>query len=149
MTTLSITLLKKFNVKFMEFISRFRQLAPQLKDIIIIEDMLNFCLGHGNPEIPVDLFVKYIYPYKMDIYKKDDTLFRTNWLLDEINRAIQIENNKKQNNKDVEIKISKNLDIAKEMWDNFSNEIKEEIWTRLQILVKLSEKYIEELRNEK
>jgi len=147
MSNLSITLLKKFNYKFMDFIKRFRQLAPQLKDIIIIEDSLNFCINHGNPEIPIDLFAKYIYPYKENIYKKDDTLFRTNWLLDEINRAIQIENNKLENKKDVEIKISKNLDIARKMWDNFSENIREEIWTRLSILIKLLEKYGESINN--
>jgi len=159
MTDLTIILLKKFNERFILFISYFRKLAPEMKDLILVEDGLDFCIQRGNPEIPISLFYKYIYPYKKEIYKKNDDLFRTNFLMKKINEAIQKSKTDKENyfgnkkefieeskTETIQLKISTSIDKARNIWDSLSQPNRDKIWKKIQILIKLSEKYVQSIK---
>ena len=137
-------LLKKFNQKFIHLVRSFREAAPQLKDIIIIEDSLEFCDTKGNPEIPIRIFKISIYKYKKDIYNQDESIFEENKIMSEIMSTVSTMN--ESNHIDTEFdeddnsKIMSNIKEAKNIWSSMSDEKKKNLWQTLQIMIILSEK---------
>lgn len=149
---ITITYLKKFNERFVEMCVYFRQLAPHMKELILVEDGIDFCIQRGNPEIPVSLFYNNIMKFKANIMGEDDMLFEENIIMGELQKALI--NNKNMINddnyskyKDVlsnnEERIRDKIQTAKNIWIGLSSDQRKKIWRMLQICVKLSEKYAE------
>jgi len=95
---------------------------------------------------------KNIMKFKTDILKEDDRLFEENIIMGELNKALN--NNKDMLNgndfskyktalTDQGNRIRENINVAKNIWTNLTNTQRKKIWTMLQILLKLSEKYAE------
>jgi len=56
MSSVSTNLLKKFNERFLSFFTMIRRLVPDVKELLLVEDGIDFCINRGNPEIPLTLF---------------------------------------------------------------------------------------------
>jgi hypothetical protein len=147
-TDISIVYLKKFNERFTQLCAYFRTLVPDMKELILVEDAIDFCVHRGNPEIPISLFYKNLIKFKEDIMKEDDRLFEENIIMSELNKALA--NNKdiigdKYNNvlTEKETVIRENIQRAKSIWTGLTDGERKKIWTMVQVLLKLSEKYAE------
>ena len=80
-SNISIVYLKKFNERFVQLCAYFRELVPDMKELVLVEDAIDFCVNRGNPEIPVSLFYKNLIKFKEDIMKEDDRLFEENIIM--------------------------------------------------------------------
>ena len=119
-----------------------------MKELVLVEDAIDFCVNRGNPEIPVSLFYKNLIKFKEDIMKEDDRLFEENIIMSELNKALA--NNRdvigdKYNNvlSEKETVIRENIQRAKRIWTGLTDVQRKKIWTMVQVLLKLSEKYAE------
>lgn len=136
-------ILRKFNEKFVYLIKLFRECAPNIKEIILVEDAINFCINGGNPVIPLAIFKMSIYKYKDQIYKEDNKLLEENLIMTEfISTFKKIKDdksiiNKKELSND---KLLTKIRELKQVWNKLNNDKRNDVWKTLQILVKLSEK---------
>ena len=91
-----------------------------------IETMANY-----NPKKNADMFILYVYGYKDMIMSKDEvklleTNYVTNHQLEKEDGAFNI------------------MDSLKNCWSELNSTEKDNLWKYLQVLIKLSEKYISE-----
>lgn len=92
-----------------------------------IETMANY-----NPKKNIDMFVLYVYLYKEMIMNKDEVkLLETDY----------VEKHKLDNEDPDAFNIMKSL---KSCWSELNSTEKDNLWKYLQVLIKLSEKYISE-----
>lgn len=138
-------ILAKFNEKFLELITTYRKYVPNLKDIILVEDALDFFINRGNREIPLCIFKIAVYKYKDEIFNNDDTIFEENKIMTEIMDCAKKMGENGQNVEEItsnenSSKILNNIRLAKNAWKNMQENKKENIWKMLQTLVILSEK---------
>ena len=141
MTGRNLLLLKSFNTRFLAFITFFRQLAPSIPNIILIEDGLDFCIGSGDPQLPLMIFKMSTDNHKADIYKENDELLSKGVILNEVGRIVNQMKDKKMKIDTNDIKkIDDGIGELQHVWSGITKIKKKVIWQKLQILVKLGEK---------
>lgn len=121
--------LKIFNNQLINFSKTLTTRFPENKDLAIgltgIET-LNSC----NPKKNIELFTYYVYQYRDRILNQDNSLLETDFITE-------------QNMEDIEngFDIMKNLRLN---WKILDNNEQQNIWKYLQVLIKITDKYIAE-----
>jgi len=131
-----MTTLTKFNNTLNELILSLRDVVrddyPSIdRTIGLFQDRLEL-LRKANPRKVIDGFIFFIYPYRDEIMKKDEGFFLRHNFDDAVNEA------------GMEGNLVDVLHI-KEIWSGYANaQMKETIWEYFQVMILLSERFMEE-----
>ena len=142
--------LTRFNNQIDSLVSSLRKIDKVKDDntIQLFELKLN-TIRKLDAKKPLECFLKYVYPYKDQIMKKDEDFFLGGDLKNRVGEMCT--NLKKEDDevvntfkKDDEFVLHQALNI-KNHWHNSLNESQRNtIWTYFQVLIKLSERYVSE-----
>lgn len=146
-------ILKQFNNKFLLFVKHMINYAPNIKEIRILPTALEYVINHGDPTQVAILFYDNMSIYSDRIYKDkpDRELLDDAFLLNQFSHALNRNKNKLKDDKyelfsnvldNEKNEIKYHIINARDKWDKTNQETQLKLWKDLQILLKLSEKYV-------
>lgn len=155
MTEIQHRLLKQFNNKLLSFINQIIVFAPpDIKEIKILPTALEFAINHGDPTLIIHLFHENVSLHADRIYQDtpDRSLLEGDFILNQLSGALcrnkdRLEDGKFEVFTNVlqkdENKIRDHICYTRNKWDEAGEGIQIRMWKDMQILLKLSEKYIQ------
>jgi hypothetical protein len=128
---------KMFNNQLLNFTTIISERFPTVKELRIACTGLS-TLNKINPKKPMEMFLQYTYKYREQILNRDEEGLLT----------ADINGDLKQHSIDDE--SSNQLIITlRSNWKDLSNEEKENIWKHFEVLIKLTDKYLQEALEKK
>ena len=155
MTEIQHRLLKQFNNKLLSFVNQMIVFAPpDIKEIKILPTTLEFAINHGNPTIIINLFYENLSLYASRIYQDtpDRSLLEGDFIFNQLSGALNRNKDRLDNDKfevftnvlqKDENKIKDHICYTRNKWDEAGNNVQIKMWKDMQILLKLSEKYVQ------
>ena len=128
--------LKIFNNQMITFANILTTRFPENSQLSLAVSGLE-TLSSCNPKKTIELFTMYVYQYREKIMEKqEEFILRTNFINDNYNDV------------NATSKYATEMMVSlKNNWGSLNLEEKENIWKFLQVLVKLTDKYISENTN--
>jgi hypothetical protein len=116
-----------FNKQVSNFLDALYKILPDNKDIYIFQTQLE-TMSIINKKLLVDNFIKFVYPYKGEILKKDEHFF----LGRDLGEDLGIEENQ----------IERAIHLKKLWKENLTDENKEVVWKYFQVMIVLAERIV-------
>ncbi len=131
--------LTKFNTQLESLIDELARLYPEFMDVKIFREKF-YIAKKSNPKMILLIFLKYIYPYKEHIMKKNEQFFLSDDLTRDLKTNTEIHN---AVGEDSEYVLTKALNL-KTLWNGMSGGVKNTMWQYFQVLIVLCERYVAE-----
>ena len=125
------SVIKTFNNQIYNLVNTLSNRFPEDKDIKLALTVTE-TLKSTNPKKSLDIFLLYAYKYRDLIMAADESFFLEKDYLN-------------SNSEEIKKKFSVNLiQNLKDNWTNLESIEKENIWKYLQVLIKLTDKYLKD-----
>ena len=136
-------IIKTFNKQSLDLITQMVQIVGD-KELLNLKSKFSMIIK-VNSTRPIKEFLSHVYKYKDEILKRNEDFFLKNKdsVYDD-NESKNLMNNVLDNNKNSE----ENIDFVKSLkldivWNNLSEKSKKNIWDYFNILILLTDKYID------
>jgi hypothetical protein len=128
---------KIFNNQLLNFTNIISERFPNIKELRIASTGLS-TLNKINPKKPMEMFLLYSYKYRQQILDRDEVGLMT----------ADINSDLKDNNIDDE-GANQLIITLRNNWKELSEEEKDNIWKYFEVLIKLTDKYLQEALEKK
>jgi hypothetical protein len=128
---------KMFNNQLLNFTNIISERFPNIKELRIASTGLS-TLNKINPKKPMEMFLLYSYKYRQQILDRDEVGLMT----------ADINSDLKDNNIDDE-GANQLIITLRNNWKELSEEEKDNIWKYFEVLIKLTDKYLQEALEKK
>jgi hypothetical protein len=128
---------KMFNNQLLNFTNIISERFPLVKELRVASTGLS-TLNKINPKKPMEMFLLYTYKYREQILNRDEVGLLT----------ADINNDLKQH--DIDDENSNQLIITlRNNWKDLTDEEKDNIWKHFEVLIKLTDRYLQEALEKK
>jgi hypothetical protein len=128
---------KMFNNQLLNFTNIISERFPTVKELKVASTGLS-TLNKINPKKPMEMFLLYTYKYREQILNRDEH----GLLTVDINSDLKEHDINNENSNQLIITLRNN-------WKDLSEEEKENIWKHFEVLIKLTDKYLQEALEKK
>jgi hypothetical protein len=128
---------KMFNNQLLNFTNIISERFPSVKELKVASAGLS-TLNKINPKKPMEMFLQYTYKYRDQILSRDEVGLLT----------VDINSDLKQH--DIDDENTNQLIITlRNNWKDLTEEEKDNIWKHFEVLIKLTDRYIQEALEKK
>jgi hypothetical protein len=128
---------KMFNNQLLNFTNIISERFPEVKELKVASTGLS-TLNKINPKKPMEMFLLYSYKYREQILTRDEE----GLLKADINSDLR--------KQDIDDESSNQLIITlRNNWKDLSDEEKDNIWKHFEVLIKLTDRYLQEALEKK
>jgi hypothetical protein len=128
---------KMFNNQLLNFTNIISERFPEVKELKVASTGLS-TLNKINPKKPMEMFLLYSYKYREQILNRDEE----GLLKADINSDLR--------KQDIDDESSNQLIITlRNNWKDLSDEEKDNIWKHFEVLIKLTDRYLQEALEKK